>query len=132
VSRQITIWRLFFFYLPQEKRMRVLITGGRKFNDLKLLETTLDATHATVPISNLIHGAASGADTMAGEWASKNGIEVVACPANWKRFGRGAGPIRNREMLELSPDLLVAFPGGRGTADMISAAKNKDIPIRRA
>jgi len=69
---------------------------------------------------------------MAGEWASNNGIEVVVCPANWKQYGRREGPIRNREMLELAPDLLVAFPGGRGTADMVTAAEQKGIPIRHA
>ncbi len=112
--------------------MRVLITGGRNFDDTTLVTTTLDAVHVSSPITTLIHGVARGADTLAGEWASRNDIKVVACPANWKRYGRGAGPIRNREMLELSPDLLVAFPGGRGTADMISAAEQKGIPIRKA
>ena len=112
--------------------MRVLITGGRNFDNRELLETTLDAVHASAPLSALIHGAANGADTLAGKWASRNGIKIFACPANWKRFGWGAGPIRNREMLELTPDLVVAFPGGRGTADMISAAEQKRIPIRHA
>ncbi|WP_013627348.1 DUF2493 domain-containing protein [Rubinisphaera brasiliensis] len=112
--------------------MRVLITGGRNFDNHELLETTLDAVHASAPLSVLIHGAANGADTLAGEWASRNGIEVVACPADWKRYGRAAGPIRNRAMFDLAPDLLVAFPGGKGTADMISAAEQKEIPIRHA
>lgn len=112
--------------------MRVLVTGGRKFDDIQLIETTLDDVLESEAISVIIHGASSGADTLAGEWGSRNGIDVVACPANWRRYGRGAGPIRNREMLELSPDLLVAFPGGRGTADMISAAEKKGIPIRHA
>jgi len=112
--------------------MRVLITGGRNFDNRELLETTLDAVHASVPLSILIHGAANGADTLAGEWASRKGIEVVACLADWKRYGRAAGPIRNRAMLELAPDLLVAFPGGKGTDDMISAAEKKGIPIHHA
>ncbi|MEZ5943915.1 MAG: DUF2493 domain-containing protein [Planctomycetaceae bacterium] len=110
--------------------MRVLVTGGRKFDDIQLLETTLEDVHESEAISVLIHGAANGADTLAGEWASRHGIKVVACPADWKRYGRAAGPVRSREMLELSPDLLVAFPGGNGTADMISAAKKKCISIR--
>lgn len=112
--------------------MRVLVTGGRNFADADLLETTLNAVHESEEISVLIHGAANGADTLAGEWAARHDIRVVACPAEWKRYGRGAGPVRNREMLALSPDLLVAFPGGRGTADMISAAEKKGIPIRKA
>lgn len=112
--------------------MRVLVTGGRDFNDLALLEMTLDAIHATNVIAVLIHGAASGADSLAGEWAVRNGIELIACPADWKRYGRRAGPLRNRQMLDLSPDLLVAFPGGRGTADMIAAAKERGVPIQHA
>ena len=113
--------------------MRVLITGGRNFDNRELLETTLDAVHASTPLSVLIHGAASGADTMAGEWASRNGNRSCRLPCQFgNNTDAGAGPIRNREMLELSPDLLVAFPGGRGTADMISAAEQKGIPIRHA
>lgn len=112
--------------------MRVLVTGGRHFNEFDLLKTTLDSVHSRNPISVLIHGAASGADTLAGKWASENGIEVTSCPADWKKYGRSAGPIRNREMLELSPDLVVAFPGGRGTADMVSAAAQKGIEVLEA
>ena len=112
--------------------MRVLITGGRKFDDIQLLETTLEDVHKSEAISVLIHGAASGADTLAGNWAARHDIQVVACPADWKRYGRAGGPMRNREMLELSPDILVAFPGGKGTADMVSAAEQKGIPIRYA
>jgi len=112
--------------------MRVLVTGGRTFEDIQLLETTLEDVHKSEAISVLIHGAANGADILAGEWAARHDIKVVACPADWKRYGRGAGPVRNREMLELSPDLLVAFPGGTGTADMVSAAEKKGISIRHA
>lgn len=112
--------------------MRVLVTGGREFDDLELLEMTLDTIHAAQGFAVLIHGAASGADSLAGEWAARNGIEVLACPADWKRYGRRAGPLRNRQMLDLSPDLLVAFPGGRGTADMIAAAKERGVPIQYA
>ena len=51
-------------------------------------------------------------------------------PADWKQYGRGAGPIRNREMLQYSePDIVVAFPGGAGTADMIRAARTAGYPV---
>ncbi|WP_218916547.1 SLOG family protein [Rubinisphaera brasiliensis] len=76
-----------------------------------------------------MHGDARGADRLAGEWAADRGVEVLACAANWKVHGRAAGPISNRRMLDESPDLLVAFPGGRGTADMVKAAKKAGVKI---
>lgn len=112
--------------------MHVLVTGGRNFADQGLVQSTLKAIHSKTPITLLIHGAASGADQLPGEWAVQIGIEVLACPADWKRFGKGAGPIRNRQMLDHSPELLVAFPGGKGTSDMIKAAQNKRLPIQHS
>ncbi len=66
---------------------------------------------------------------LAGEWAQEQGIEVKARQADWKRFGRGAGPKRNRQMLEEKPDLVVAFPGGRGTAGMIRVATKAGLQV---
>ena len=58
-----------------------------------------------------------------------HGIDVNAKPADWKRHGRAAGPIRNGEMLKDRPDLVVAFPGGKGTANMVTQATNAGIEI---
>jgi hypothetical protein len=109
--------------------MRVLVTGGRDFGDRKLLFETLDRLHATHVFSVLIHGDASGADRLAGEWAVARGVQVEAHPADWKKHGRAAGPIRNTQMLDEKPDLLVAFPGGRGTADMVRKAKAAGLEV---
>lgn len=79
------------------------------------------------PFTCLITGAAYGADTLAAEWATRSGVQVVSCPANWSVYGKGAGHVRNRRMLELGPDLVVAFPGGRGTADMIRQATSAGV-----
>lgn len=92
-----------------------------------MLDAVLDKLHAEHHFTVLIHGAASGVDTMGGEWADSRGVEVAAKPANWKRYGRAAGPIRNRAMLKESPDLLVAFPGNSGTRDMVEAAKEAGL-----
>lgn len=82
--------------------------------------------HAKRPFAVLIHGCATGADIMAGEWAKANGIPVLEYPALWKLHNKRAGPIRNVQMLEEgNPDLVVAFPGGRGTAHMVGIAKPK-------
>ena len=93
--------------------MRLLVTGGRSFSDRNSLFGTLGALHAEHHFTPLIHGDARGADRLVGEWVQERGIQVLACPVDWKRYGRGAGPIRNRRMLDEKPDLAVAFTGGR-------------------
>ena len=109
--------------------MRLLITGGRNFDDRDLMWATLDRLHAEHHFTLLIHGDARGADRLASEWASERGIEVLACPADWKRYGRGAGPMRNRQMLGEHPDLVVAFPGGAGTSNMIEIARKAGLKV---
>ena len=110
--------------------MRILITGGRDFDDEGLLSETLDRLHADSPFSCLIHGAAKGADRLAGQWAQANGVKEIACPADWKRYGRSAGAVTNKLMLEdHQPDLLVAFPGGKGTANMVKLAEKAGLRV---
>lgn len=109
--------------------MRVLITGGRDFGDREMLWLALDRLNAKHGFTLLIHGDAKGADRLAGEWGSARSVPVDAHPADWKRHGRGAGPIRNRKMLEEKPDLVIAFPGGKGTADMVAVAKAAGLQV---
>lgn len=108
--------------------MKVLVFGGREFQDRKFLFDTLDALHKSQPFTHVIHGAYKGADALADEWAMRRGVQPVRCPANWDWFGPPAGPIRNRSMLELNPDYWVAFTGGVGTADMIGRLMDAKIP----
>ena len=90
----------------------------------------MDAMHEMHEFSCVIHGGATGADSLASEWAEAGGVVVEVYPADWRSHGRAAGPIRNQEMLEKAgPAFLVAFPGGRGTADMIRRAKKARIPV---
>jgi cysteine synthase len=112
--------------------MKVLVCGGRDYHRASVVEHYLSALHRGVGISHIIHGAARGADQLAADWAKANGVQEVACPANWDAHGKGAGPRRNRAMALLKPDLVVAFPGGRGTADMISVAEGMGIQVKRA
>jgi len=112
--------------------MRVLVCGGRDFADREKLASVLDSLHAQRPFSTVIHGAAPGADTLAGEWAMSRGITVAAFPADWKGQGRAAGPIRNKRMLdEGHPDLVIAMPGGRGTANMVAQAQKAGVAVRQ-
>ncbi len=101
--------------------MRVLICGGRDFTDRELMHSLLDKLRPVIDV--VIHGAARGADELADLWAQESGKPVMAFPADWTTHGRAAGPIRNKRMLvEGKPDVVFAFPGGRGTENMISQA----------
>lgn len=108
--------------------MRVLVCGGRNYNDEATLCYVLDNAGT---IGVLIHGNARGADLLADAWAKRRGIVVEVFPADWTRHGAGAGPIRNKQMLvEGTPDRVIAFPGGKGTADMVRRAKKAGIPVQ--
>ncbi len=90
----------------------------------------LDALRSSRGVTLLISGCARGADTLTIEWAEAGGIEVARFPADWSTHGRAAGPIRNQQMLdEGKPELVVAFPGGRGTADMVRRARAAGIEV---
>lgn len=112
--------------------MRVLVCGGREFQDAVNLEASLDAFHQGPrgPIELVIHGGARGADCMAGEWARSRCVACVVYEANWAAEGRSAGPIRNKRMLdEGMPDVIIAFPGGRGTANMTRQARDRGLEV---
>lgn len=122
--------------------MRILVCGGRDFNNKALLYRALDAiTPRTVPDQygndmprdvTIIHGAARGADSLADDWAVTNWCAVDEYRANWAKHGRAAGPIRNAQMLkEGKPDLVVAFPGGPGTDNMIRISRKAGIEVRQ-
>jgi hypothetical protein len=102
------------------------VCGGRKYRDDRFVDYVL----TKLPITHIIHGAAAGADTLAREWAEAYGIEHHPFPAQWDKYGKRAGFLRNRQMIaEGKPDLVVAFRGGRGTQDMITQSKKYDIPV---
>lgn len=110
--------------------MRVLICGGREYNDTEKMYEFLDRIHKDLQITTVIEGDARGADRIAGFWARKNKIDNVKFPADWDAHGRAAGIIRNKQMLEEgAPDLVIAFPGGRGTANMVFIAKEAGVEV---
>ena len=104
--------------------MDVLVCGGRQYNRKDWLYKALDQLHAVSPINRIIHGGANGADTLADNWAQENNVSVTVFPADWNSYGYTAGPRRNKEMLSIGrPNVVLAFPGGRGTQDMIMRSK---------
>jgi hypothetical protein len=129
--------------------VRVLVCGGRTYGvppvdavpaDIELAEReraflvrSLDKLHRKYPVTLLIHGAAAGADTLAGLWARTRGVPVEPCPVTreeWRRYGLRAGPLRNARMLaEHNPERVVAFPGHKGTRDMVTQAEAAGVPV---
>lgn len=110
--------------------MRLLVCGGRNYSDRDRVYSYLDAVHKKRPVALLMQGGANGADALAKDWALDNLIPCLTLHANWKKLGKGAGPVRNGDMIcVFSPDGLVAFPGDDGTADMVSKAKKAGITV---
>lgn len=115
--------------------MRILVCGGRDFTDWKFVHKWLydyctKNFNWPTAYPEIISGMARGVDTIAANWARDNWIPVHEFPADWKTHGKAAGFIRNQQMLdEGKPDLVVAFPGGAGTADMIHRAKKAGVRV---
>jgi hypothetical protein len=110
--------------------MRLLVCGGRDYWDIDRVFAALNKAHSQNRITAIIEGGAVGADHLARRWAESNGVELLTFQADWAAHGRAAGPLRNQRMLdEGRPDGVVAFPGGRGTADMVRRAEAAGIRV---
>jgi hypothetical protein len=108
--------------------MKVLFCGGRDFTGGDLVSKAFDR----FSVSLAINGGARGADTLAANEAYRRGIQVATYSANWRAHGKAAGHIRNANMLRFGmPDVVVAFPGGKGTADMCAKAKAAGVVVMR-
>lgn len=102
----------------------VIVCGGRDYADGGFVFLALDYLHAVRGIGLLIEGGQRGADRFARQWAKARRVPCITEDADWDRLGHAAGPIRNARMLAMhDPDGVVAFPGRRGTADMVKQAK---------
>jgi predicted Rossmann-fold nucleotide-binding protein len=110
--------------------MKVVVCGGRNLKDYRKVCEALYSIDYHNQITLIIHGGASGADSLADEWAASHSRVRRVFKADWKKYGKSAGPIRNQKMLdEAKPDVVVAFPGGKGTADMVNRAKKIGIEV---
>jgi hypothetical protein len=114
--------------------MRVLVCGAMYFTDYEKLHDELVKIFHQREIHNpiIISGMAKGADTLAVKFAEQYSYECLKFPADWAKYGKGAGPVRNQQMLdEGSPDLIVAFPmqSSVGTRDMIKRGMMEDVEV---
>jgi hypothetical protein len=128
--------------------MKVLVCGGRFYGkepnwgevpvhareraqrEATHIRSVLSAFHAGQPIARLIEGGADGADEIARLWAREERVVNITYKAEWGRHGKAAGPIRNERMLEEErPDVVIAFPGGAGTAHMVKIARAAGVEV---
>lgn len=114
-------------------KRRVIIAGGREFNNYELLKWTCDLILFDFKDDvEVISGMAIGADTLGVRYAREKGYKVIEKPANWNLYGKGAGPRRNKEMAQIG-DILIAFWNGQiknsGTANMILQAHRQGLEI---
>lgn len=111
---------------------RVIIAGGRDFDDYDLVVSTMDKLlqNITEPIT-IVCGMARGADTLGERYAISKGYEVARFPADWGKFGKAAGYKRNEQMAQ-NADALVAFWDGRsrGTKHMIDLTHKYNLRVR--
>lgn len=113
---------------------RVIIAGGRDFNDYALLKAKCDnilAEKATTHHIIIVSGAARGADNLGEKYAQEHSYTIEKYPADWNTHGKAAGPIRNAQMAN-SADALIAFWDGKshGTKSMINIARSKGLFVR--
>lgn len=111
----------------------VLVCGGREYNDYARVHHYLQKVLLNNPLGSwcvLEGGCPGGADRAARQWAMIHGVEGVTVAADWNAHGKAAGPIRNQKMLDdYKPVLVLAFPGGSGTADMVRRAKKAGVRV---
>lgn len=115
---------------------RVLVTGSRDWTDWALVGIALaDACKRAEPDPVIIvHGdCPTGGDAIAERWARQHGVATEPHAADWREFGRAAGPIRNRLMVNLGADECVAFirNQSRGATHCAEVAEQAGIPVRR-
>ena len=108
----------------------VIVCGGRDYAYRSNVDAVLDQLCIDHSPLTIVHGGAPGADTFAKQWAEKHSIPSIQVNAEWGRWGPAAGPIRNQKMLDrYHPDMVIVFPGGRGTADMAARAFAAGVPV---
>ena len=112
--------------------MKILVCGGRTYKNYAKVCEILNIINVLCPIETIVHGGAKGADSLASKYAKDHNLLEKEYVANWGLYGRSAGFIRNIQMLEEEhPDIVLAFPGGKGTEHTCLTAEGKGIRVIR-
>ena len=126
--------------MKTSKRVILIVCGGRSFNDAAALWRKLDKIAAEFRVGTVWHGGASGADSLGGSWAAARGHKISVFPADWDRYGKKAGMVRNSLMVSVAMAtakkydchvLCVAAPGDHGTRHMVNQCEAAGIRVDR-
>ncbi|MFI4861814.1 MAG: DUF2493 domain-containing protein [Phycisphaerales bacterium JB063] len=108
--------------------MKTIIAGSRDITDFTLVSQVIDASK--FDITGVVCGEARGVDALGKRWANNRSIPVYSFPADWRQYGKAAGPMRNREMAAVASALIVIrYPDSRGSADMLRQAKHYGLRV---
>jgi hypothetical protein len=108
--------------------MITIIAGCRDFNNCLVVIEAIKSSG--IPISKVISGGATGVDFLGEAWAIQHHIPKQIFPANWKEYGKSAGPRRNQEMVDIADALIACWDyTSRGTLDIINKAKTKGLQV---
>ena len=111
-------------------RVNLIIAGSRYFEDYDLLMETLDEFLTTHSVLEVVSGTCRGADKLGERWAKEHNIPVKQFPAQWDKYGKTAGPIRNREMANYGTHLVAFLTAqSRGTKNMIQEARRRGLEV---
>ena len=106
--------------------MKLAVIGSRDFKDMKVMRESI----ASLQPSTIISGGAKGADTLAKQYAEEHGVHIIEHKPDWKQFGRGAGIIRNKTIVEDADHVLAFWDGkSRGTKHSIHHAEKQNKPL---
>ena len=116
---------------PDTDTVNVIVAGGRDFENYNLMESELDKLFGDNQDITVISGKALGADTLGEQYATSKGFKIDEYPANWKKYGKRAGMVRNKQMAD-NANMLVAFWDGKskGTSNMIKEARKKKLKVK--
>lgn len=108
---------------------KMVIAGSRGFCDIMSGWSFIDSVHAHFPITEVVCGMAKGVDTHGMYWAKDKGIPWKEFPADWDRYGKAAGPIRNKQMAEYADAAIVIHLNTKGSRNMISQMEKLKKPV---
>jgi hypothetical protein len=115
----------------ETKIMKIIIAGSRHFNDYNLLKTKCDYFLKNTHCVEIVSGAAAGADALGEKYAAENGFALKLFPADWGKYSKAAGVIRNREMAKYADALILFWDGqSTGSQNMLHLANKNNLKIK--
>jgi hypothetical protein len=129
--RRLSEGALFFFFLEDLIMLKIIVAGSRSFSDYELLKKKLDFYIGKNLDVEIVSGTARGADRLGERYAVAKGFAIKRFPADWEKYGKRAGYLRNEQMAQYATHAVIFWDGNsRGTASMIELCKRYGLNYR--